>query len=224
MSVITEIRIAADEFELGWLFEIGTGSDDVVVELETMVPAGDRVVPYFRIQTEYLDSLLETARDDPLVERPRIVDDFGEQRLVAFDWRVDRDPLFDGVFRSGVAVLGASGREGTWTFEFRFDGYSDLESFRDHCAEAGIDLDLVRMHSPSAPESNLSYGLTDPQYEALVLAVDRGYYDVPRRCTTAELAADLGISDQAVSERLRRGVAALVQHTIHPGGDGDERA
>jgi predicted DNA binding protein len=63
--------------------------------------------------------------------------------------------------------------------------------------------------------------VTGPQREALVLAVERGYYDIPRRCSTAELAAVLGVSDQAVSERLRRGIATLVERTL--GDDAGEQ-
>lgn len=41
-----------------------------------------------------------------------------------------------------------------------------------------------------------------------------GYYDIPRGCTTKELADELGISDQAVTERLRRAIGSLVRHTL----------
>lgn len=220
MSVVAEVRVSADEFELGRLFEAGM-RPDAAVELETMVPAGNGVVPYFRLRTEHLDGFLDTVREEAIVEDLRVVDDFGGRALLAFDWEATDDPLFGGVLQSGVAVLDASGRGGTWTFELRFDGSSDLDAFREHCVEVGIDLDLVRMRRSSSPGFDLSFGLTGPQHEALALAVDRGYYDVPRRCTTAELAVELGISDQAVSERLRRGVFGLVRHTVHPEGDGE---
>jgi hypothetical protein len=38
--------------------------------------------------------------------------------------------------------------------------------------------------------------------------------DVPRGCTTEELADELGISDQAVTERLRRAINAFVRETL----------
>lgn len=85
----------------------------------------------------------------------------------------------------------------------------------------GLDPEVIRVYDPTSPDVDLSYGVTGPQREALVLAVERGYYDVPRRCTTAELAATLGISDQAVSERLRRGTATLVERTL--GDDAGEQ-
>lgn len=60
-------------------------------------------------------------------------------------------------------------------------------------------------------------GVTAQQREALEAALDAGYYDVPRGTTLAELADDLGISDQALSSRLRRGTAALLRNTLEPG-------
>ena len=41
-----------------------------------------------------------------------------------------------------------------------------------------------------------------------------GYYDIPRGCTTEELADELRISDQAVTERLRRAIGAFARHTL----------
>ncbi|RLM81550.1 helix-turn-helix domain-containing protein, partial [Halobellus sp. Atlit-38R] len=58
------------------------------------------------------------------------------------------------------------------------------------------------------------YGLSEPQREALTLAVQMGYYDIPRGCTTQELASELGISDQAVTERLRRAIGAFVRRAL----------
>jgi len=46
------------------------------------------------------------------------------------------------------------------------------------------------------------------------LAVRLGYYDIPRGCTTAELADELGISDQAVTERLRRAIGTFGRYAL----------
>jgi len=58
------------------------------------------------------------------------------------------------------------------------------------------------------------YGLTDAQFEALATAWERGFYTVPREVELVDIAADLGISHQALSERLRRGIDALIQDTL----------
>ena len=52
--------------------------------------------------------------------------------------------------------------------------------------------------------------MTDAQQEALVLAYERGYFNTPRDVTMADLGEELGISQQAVASRLRRGVSAIL--------------
>ncbi|MUV89266.1 hypothetical protein GJ629_04600 [Halapricum sp. CBA1109] len=48
----------------------------------------------------------------------------------------------------------------------------------------------------------------------LQLAVRRGYFTIPREVTLSELAAELDLSSQAASERLRRGIRTLVQTVL----------
>ncbi|WP_135820108.1 helix-turn-helix domain-containing protein [Halostella litorea] len=57
-------------------------------------------------------------------------------------------------------------------------------------------------------------GLTDRQREALRTAYELGHFEVPRRATLAEVAAELDISASSASERLRRAQTRLVQETV----------
>jgi predicted DNA binding protein len=61
---------------------------------------------------------------------------------------------------------------------------------------------------------NSEVGLTAPQREALTLAVESGYYDVPADVTLDSLSELLGITSQALSERLNRGTKTLVEATL----------
>nr|WP_255473553.1 helix-turn-helix domain-containing protein [Halogeometricum sp. CBA1124] len=56
--------------------------------------------------------------------------------------------------------------------------------------------------------------MTDLQRETLALAIRRGYFEVPRSATLSDLAAELGVSKQAVSERLRRALALLARDAV----------
>jgi hypothetical protein len=58
------------------------------------------------------------------------------------------------------------------------------------------------------------FGLTDSQHRVLELASRRGYFEVPRDVTLKELADEVGVSHQALSEQIRRGTGALVEDTI----------
>jgi predicted DNA binding protein len=58
--------------------------------------------------------------------------------------------------------------------------------------------------------------LSDRQRETLLLAYERGYYDIPRGVTTADLADDLGVERRTAEDHLRRAenklVDALAEH------------
>lgn len=56
--------------------------------------------------------------------------------------------------------------------------------------------------------------LSDEQQTTLRLAYDRGYYSIPREIRAKALAEELGVTHQAVSERLRRGRGNLVEHML----------
>ncbi|MFB9808291.1 helix-turn-helix domain-containing protein [Haladaptatus pallidirubidus] len=45
-------------------------------------------------------------------------------------------------------------------------------------------------------------------------ALESGYYDIPRGISGEELSDDLGISHQALSERLRRAYKNLISNAL----------
>ncbi|MEM4782170.1 MAG: helix-turn-helix domain-containing protein [Halalkalicoccus sp.] len=56
--------------------------------------------------------------------------------------------------------------------------------------------------------------MTDAQYDTLLTALETGYFDIPRGIMTEELGERLGISDQAVVERIRRGLTNVLTHIL----------
>lgn len=68
---------------------------------------------------------------------------------------------------------------------------------------AGINVTLQKLQNYHVQEKPLDT-LTDRQREVLEVAFDLGYYDVPRRATTTEIATDLGLDDSTVSEHIQR--------------------
>ncbi|EMA51406.1 helix-turn-helix domain-containing protein [Halococcus thailandensis] len=80
-------------------------------------------------------------------------------------------------------------------------------------------LNLQRLYHPDEPAVDTS-GLTAAQRETLLTALEEGYFAIPRDITTEGLGDRLGISDQAVSERLRR-AQTTVFTSLLVGGDVD---
>ncbi|QCW02027.1 helix-turn-helix domain-containing protein [Natrinema pallidum] len=90
---------------------------------------------------------------------------------------------------------------------------ASLFAYRDACREKGIPFRIQRIFRESDPSGD-RYGITDRQREALQVALEEGYFDVPRETTLSAIAEKLEISDQALSARLRRGQANLLRNTM----------
>ncbi|MFC4247279.1 helix-turn-helix domain-containing protein [Natribaculum luteum] len=211
MSVITEVRIPPDDFELGQILNIEEAS---AIELETLVPTRDTTVPLFWVYEPVGDGFLDTVERYPTVNSVTEVDVFEDRTLFRLDWDASQDHHFQCVLDHEGQILSATGTPEGWDFEMRFTGREALSQYQDCCEDAHISLDIIRIYNPADPEADSWYGLSEPQREALALAVRMGYYDIPRGCTTAELADELGISDQAVTERLRRAIGAFGRHAL----------
>jgi predicted DNA binding protein len=79
---------------------------------------------------------------------------------------------------------------------------------------SGRYLSTTKTTATDMTDRSDDYGLTAPQRQALLLAVEHGYYDVPRNGTLTDIAGELDISEQAASQRLRRGTRSLLRSTI----------
>jgi len=56
--------------------------------------------------------------------------------------------------------------------------------------------------------------LTDRQRRFVVTAVEKGYYETPRRCTLADIADDFGVASSTASETLRRAEGHIVERFV----------
>lgn len=211
MSVIVEFRIPSSDFELGRILSVEGMTS---IELESLVPIGGETVPLFWVHNSTRESFMKNVQKHPTVNTTSEVDVFDDRTLFTLDWDADYDHMFRGIEAHGGQLLSAIGTSDAWDFELRFPDHEALSEFTAACEDAKISIEVNRIYNPTESDAYPWYGLTEPQREAIILAVGMGYYDIPRGCTTKELATKLGISDQAVTERLRRAIATLATHTL----------
>lgn len=210
MSVIVVLNLPSRAFELGQILPMeGEGS----IVLETMVPLEERSIPFFRVRGER-NSFEELVQNHSSVNDIHVVSSHDSETLYALDWDVSRDTFFKGIVDLGANVLEARGIADTWEFELRFPSHENLSRFQEHCVNNDIPIDVKGLYNPTKPDAGPWFGLTDPQREALTRAVEEGYYSIPRESSTRSLADDFGISDQAMTERLRRAIINLVSNTL----------
>lgn len=102
--------------------------------------------------------------------------------------------------------------DGYWYLRFRFSDHQNVADFYQYLTDNGItDFDIHSIYElTSRSDRNGRDDLTDEQREALIAAARNGYFDVPRGVTLEDLGEELGVSQQAVSQRIRRAVRTVV--------------
>ena len=201
---VAVVTIASDGFALGRALSDARHR----IELARSVPLGDEFAPHF-----WIDALGDSEAFEQRIEAdPRV------ERLVRFGGTVDRflyqiewsaamsngDREFLAALRDHDVLVERAITTTTdeWLFRFRTADRETLSAFHDACSDAGVPIEVRRI--AGSPTVDESFGLTDKQREALVLAFDEGYFEVPRGSSLTELADHVGISRQAYTRRLQR--------------------
>ena len=219
MSVVAEFTINADEFLLGQLI---ASHPNLSVELERVVPAEKRIMPYVWGHGSDLSEFESTLETDPHIKSFAVLDRLPESALYKIEWEEPAEQLIYGITQTHATILEAYGDD-EWTFRIRFEDHSGLAEFHNYCTDHAINYRLNRVYTLSDQSKAYdAHGLTDVQYETLVAAVRGGYFKIPREISLGELAAEFDVSEQAISERIRRATDTIFHHVLfHP--DPDER-
>lgn len=211
MAIEASFTVEHEDFPLTTVFE---QLMDVTIELDRIVPTGEAVIPYFWISADDTSKLTTDLSDDIGIDRVKVIDQVEKQMFVRIDWNLDHESILTAIVNTEITLLSGIGNEKQWTFEVRASEQQDLSDFQRYCRDHDIPIELTTLHAVSPLKSTQEFNLTDGQREALVMAYSNGYFDSPRDATQADLAEELGITRQAVSSRLQRGMRRLVASTL----------
>jgi hypothetical protein len=160
--------------------------------------------------------------DDPTVDSAAVLAEVDDQRLYQVELTAEgNDQMTYHAWADLGGVFVSSHRVGDgWRVRIRFPDREALREYVDYCERCDLAFDLRQLYD-AGREIGDELGLTDRQHETLATATEMGYFEVPRQAELEDLAEVLGVSRQAVSERLRRATETLVRATIHEDGLGD---
>jgi len=214
MSIIAEFSVTSSELTL---VEATKSVPSVTLELtEQAATDPERPVLYFWANGTDLDTFETALAEDWSVTGVERYTDLGDRRLY-------RAQLSDAVeivsypvwVEAGGVQLSAVCQNGVWRNRFRFPDRESFHEVREWSVDNGLDFSLHSLYA----ETDNGHGpgetsLSPEQRETLVTAYETGLYDIPQQSTAGDLAGELGISQQAVSERLHRAYATLVEEHI----------
>ncbi|WP_136590753.1 helix-turn-helix domain-containing protein [Salinigranum halophilum] len=211
MSIVAEFTIEAEQFLLGRVLRAGGGMN---IEIERVVPASKQVMPYVWVSGGDRTAFEEAVRATDEVRELLHLDTIGERSLYRIGWDETVESLIYGMVETNATILEAHGRD-NWLFRIRFNDHESLSAFSEYCQIHDIRLNVRRVHNLTADEvADDPFDLTDEQREAIELALQKGYFEVPRQATLSDLAVDLDVSQQAISERLRRGTQKVMDVVV----------
>ena len=210
MATVMEFTSPAAEFPLGSIFENMPG---VTIELERLIPHETLIIPYFWVRGSETEAIEAAFEPHAGVRNIRLVDNVEDEYLMRAEWKQAYIGILSALAMANVVVLSGIGTKDEWRFEVRGESQEAIAEFREYCQENEIPITITTIHA-LLPIQGDGYELTETQREALVLAYERGYFDSPRKASLEEIAEELGITQQSLSSRLRRGHRRLINATL----------
>lgn len=212
-DVITDIVLRDDESQLQAAVD---KYERVSLEIQPSVATEETITPYVWVHgpPASIDAVVSSFNAESTIKSQSCLNssDRNDQRLYRIKWTDERSVLSQLSEHNGVILSASLNAEG-WDLQLQFPSHADLSEAYEAWETDQWKIYVNRV-IPCNEELMAIHGLTDEQYRAVKRAIEMGYYQVPRQTTLEELADDLDISHQALSERLRRANRNLITNIV----------
>lgn len=167
------------------------------------------------VETVRGEAIVERFEDDTSVESFEVV--HLDDQSVLIQYVIPVPASYRKVRSSGnLPRYPAVMRDG-WLFVEQTASQERLARYTEALSEADVSYRILSL--TQSPDSNDL--LTDRQREFVTEAIERGYYDEPRRCTFNELAEVFDVNSSAASGVLHRAEGRIVKEFF--AGSNDDR-
>jgi len=212
MTTVVEGTLPAEEFALHHTLST---VPDLRVTCEPLVQNGEKsVMPLVWMRGAGRDVIDDALSDDSTVESVSHLSAFDDtNHLVQIAW-VDRVRyLLEMVTNGKATILDIHSRNDRWYLRVLYPTREHFSQTHTFAMDHGLSFDVTSIRE-TEEKPDWRVGLTEGQREGLVRATQQGYFDVPRQMSLEGVADDCGVSHQALSERLRRGIGTLIEDTL----------
>ncbi|UPM45104.1 helix-turn-helix domain-containing protein [Halocatena salina] len=211
MTSIAEFTIPAEEFALWTTLK---RLPDIEIEVDRVVAHDmSHVLPFVWVSYEENEELSTVLEDDPSVAECELLAEYEDEQFYHMTWAADVQVVGYMIVEQKATVQRAIARDRAWHLQVLFPDRNGISAVNDYAQEHDLSYDLRRLYDVDAVR-RVRYDLTSNQHEALIKGLESGYYDIPREAQLADIADDLGISHQALSERFRRATRRLIENAL----------
>jgi predicted DNA binding protein len=190
-----------------WALDVASKHDVPILILDCIPHGEDGVEGLIEIDgdPEVQKRVIQTVQDHPDIIGLHLANHCGGKimaSVMASNWIACRTILKSDCYLRGARTIS----EGTIEWELLTKDERSLSRLLEDLAMAECQVEIRSKIAVKEP-----YALTTRQENIVRLALERGYYDFPRRTTARDLARCLGISQSTLSETLQRSERKLVE-------------
>lgn len=214
MALIVEFAVPLENFALSQTL---TAVQDATLEIGRLtVDSSNSVTASVWAYTTDFDALETALEDDPTVGSFAVTSETTDERSYRMRWNEPIELLVHVLTPQEGSIIYAANTDSVWTLHVSFPERRALvrvQELQELAQRNGFSLAVQRIYQTGEYRQRL-LGLTDRQHEVLVSAFHEGYFEIPKKVTLKELAEKHGVSHQAVSEQIRRGIHQVLQQTL----------
>lgn len=161
----------------------------------------------FQVQSQDYARFERALEQDATVAEHECVVAGENTRLYRFVYAPEATLLSPVIARANGISLGWENEGSAWIVTLWLPDRSALQQLWHEADNAGIDWSLVRLRGYDRQDA--SSLLTEPQANAMEVALEMGYFEEPREASLSEVADVLEISQPAAGGLLRRATKRL---------------
>lgn len=209
MSTVVDVSIPTPAFALAETFKAFPQASVETAPVAAHSPRG--VMPFVWASTDQQEALFAALRQDTTTEEVALMSREPDRALYRILWETDVRVVVDTLLQNDGSLLEAHGEQDGWDLRIIFPDRDAVSRTYETWRSNDICPTIQRINGVRNMVAYEGLGLSACQYETLKEAFYNDYYDIPRGTSLDDLATDLGISHQALSERFRRGHRNLVE-------------
>lgn len=214
MALIVEFAVPITRFALSKTL---TTVPDATLELGRVIAeTPESLTVYVWARAPDFEVLEAAFEEDPSVASFTVSSETTDERCYQMTWNEPIDLLVHIMTEQQGTIIHAASSPTGWALRVSFperDALAQAQELKELAQQNEFSLDIRRIYQTDEYR-RAQPKLTDHQQEALVRAFKAGYFKVPKEVTLTELAEAQGVSHQAMSERIRRGVHHLIEQTF----------
>ncbi|WP_330632352.1 helix-turn-helix domain-containing protein [Halocatena halophila] len=220
--VLVTATVPASELGLSETFD--SRPSLTITRAQYAVSGARSLFPLVWIDVADTEVFMETLADDASLRSVTRVLETDGRTLWRLYWSDSVESVSELLIDGETILLSGDGTDKEWHLELLFPSRSVLTRVCERCESSGVSYSIDRIRDLQADDPRVTeaapLGLTEEQFVAITTAHELGYFTVPRDVTLDEVADALGVSHQALSERLRRAQFAILEAWINTPGVG----